>query len=263
MTAIFLNTCDKNQDVCKYFLIAFEKYWSNNSLTKFAGVNYHDNDVKQYGFVPVKSSQSNWKEETLFQLKQIKIIAPEITNLIVFLDDFILSTAVDNQKILELVNNIKNEDIKYIRLKCVEEGFFYKILNYLTKKIKWGCTKGIRIRNNHPYYSSLQVAIWDIDYLIMCVQECSSIWDFETSKPYHLPHYSVYNNLLNYRHIVEKGQWEIDANSYCKNYLGFFVQGKRPIRNLSFIEQLRFHTRKPVFFIFGYLIVKLKLFYKK
>ena len=255
-TAIFLNTCDKNQDVCEYFLTAFDRYWKDNQLIKIAGTNKLDINLKKHGFYIVSSKPTNWKQETISQLKEVKCKFPDISYVLLFLDDFILNKKVDNERILEILNNLNNE--KYIRLKVVEEGLFMKINNFFSKRKLWRNSKGIEIRDSHPYYSSLQVAIWDIDYLIFCVENSMSIWDFETPKPYHSKHYAVTKNYFSYRHIVEKGEWDVGVENYCKKYVDFFNRGNRPQKKRKLIDSIILSIKNILFKLFGYMFMKIR-----
>ena len=63
-----------------------------------------------------------------------------------------------------------------------------------------------KISKKYPYYTSLQVTIWDIDYLIDCLKNNINIWEFERLKSKY-NHYAVKNTVIKYRHVVEKGKW--------------------------------------------------------
>ena len=57
-----------------------------------------------------------------------------------------------------------------------------------------------KIRENYPYYSSLQISLWDIDYFIKNISNCKSIWHFErqqlTKNHYHIKKIFFIINIL-------------------------------------------------------------------
>jgi hypothetical protein len=252
-TAIFVVSCDKSRDILTHFSIGFNRYWKDNFLPIFVGSNnYQDLEgFEQAQFI--QSPRSNWKTETLLQLNFIKKNDPNISNIILILDDFILNKNVDINRLKSLIVAVEEKKIKYLRLKTLEEGLFFKVTQFFFKTNLVDDEHIFKIRNSHPYYSSLQIAIWDIDHLISLLNSCSDIWDFELQKPDLCEHFSVVNNLLNYKHIVEKGLWESYAEDYCKKYLGFFHKGERGIQVASLFKQSKLLIKRLKFYFFGYL----------
>lgn len=252
-TAIFVVSCDKSRDVLSHFSIGFNRYWKDNFLPIYIGSNsYQDFE----GFEQAKFIQcprSNWKTETLSQLDSIRKVDPNISNIILILDDFILSENVDTNRLKSVIFAVEEKKIKYLRLKRLEDGLFYKVAQFFSKTNLVDEEYIFKVRNSHPYYSSLQIAIWDINHLISQLNSCSDIWDFELQKPHLSEHFSVVNNLLNYKHIVEKGLWESYAESYCTKYLGFFQNGERGTHGVSLFKQSKSLIKKVKFYFFGYL----------
>lgn len=252
-TAVFVVSCDKSRDILSHFSIGYNLYWKDNFLPIFVGSNdYQDLEgFEQAKFI--QAPRSNWKTETLFQLNVIKNCEPNISNIILILDDFILNKNVDINRIKSLIAAVEVNKIKYLRFKRLEEGLFYKVVQYFSKIDLNEGGSIFKIRNSHPYYSSLQIAIWDIDYLISVLNSCSDIWDFELQKPHLSEHFSVVNNLINYKHIVEKGLWESYAESYCRKYIGFFHKGARGVNSKSLLSQAISVFKRLKFYFCGYL----------
>ena len=66
-TCIFINSCDKTHDAAEYFLKSFDKFIINNYYEIFIGIN--KNIIKNITLNYLHSPYSNWKNETLYQLK--------------------------------------------------------------------------------------------------------------------------------------------------------------------------------------------------
>lgn len=252
---VFVMSCDKTVDVAKHFIHGLEKYWAEIDFPVFFGTNGAKSHLEstQFEFIPVNGEIGGWKNETLAQMSEIKEQRPELTHMIVILDDFIFYDKVNARGLREKVIEALKNNWSYLKLKQLEEGFFFRFINFLRPK-----ASVFKIRRNHPYYSSLQIALWDIDYLRGCIEQCKSIWEFEHYNQWHRPHYSVKDSLFKYRHLVEKGEWEVDSEEFCKQSIEFFEPGNRPVRSLSGLARAKFLLRKPIFFLFGYTIVRLK-----
>ena len=112
------------------------------------------------------------------------------------------------QDIYPLLKEFDLKNIKYLCLKKMDESLLIKLLNSFKEKSAIN-----KIRNNYPYYTSLQIALWNIDYLILNIEKCSSIWNFERQQ-LSKSHYQVRDNIFHYIHIVEKGEWNYGTKRY-------------------------------------------------
>lgn len=226
-TAIFIMSCDKTRDVLEHFIKGFNLYWKDNSLKIYLGSNDlpQPNDFKNSILLSVPNS--NWKNETIDQLVLLQKLDPDLTHVLVILDDFILSNNVDNLRLNNILSSGQFDKIKYLRLKRLEEGIFKKIVQLFLIDKKYTVDKVFKIRKNHPYYSSLQIAIWDINYLKSCIINTDNIWNFELQNLNNEIHYSILSNIFSYKHIVEKGKWEPYAKKYCNKYIKYFNPNKR------------------------------------
>ena len=70
-------------------------------------------------------------------------------------------------------------------------------------------------------------------------------------------HYQVRTNLFHYKHVVEKGEWNYGSLNYIEKYVTDFKPGDRKFRNSLFGFQI-FYFKKIIFFIFGFLIMRLR-----
>jgi len=255
-TAIFIISCDKTRDVLNHFVLSFNKYWKNQTLPIYLSTNDFREPDNFNNITLISAPKSNWKTETLSQLYSIKYNNPDITHLLVMLDDFILNDYVNNEYLFNLISFVETKKIQYLRLKRLEDCFFYKLTQEIKSVNIASGEKIFKIRKSHPYYSSLQIALWDIDHLISILNNIDNIWDFELQQKTNYIHYSVVENLFSYKHVVEKGKWETYAKKYCIKYISYFNQGNRVIQKSNLIKDLFFILKKIKFFLFGYLFSK-------
>jgi hypothetical protein len=250
---IFIVSCDKTRDVLLHFIKGFNIYWSDNVLPVFLGTNDHPLPADFEKATLLSVPKSNWKQETLDQICLLQKKDSSLTHVIVMLDDFILNRIVDNQRILNLINSNEINNIKYLRLKRLEEGIYRIILQFIFTPKQKISEKVFKIRKSHPYFSSLQIAIWDIAYFKSCVSKSENIWQFELQKSLDFDHFSVCNNVFHYRHIVEKGKWESYSSKYCKKYISFFNEGSREFHSNSYIFRIKKFLIRLKFYFLGYL----------
>jgi hypothetical protein len=260
--AVYVMSCDKTADVASIFVQSFRNYWAACSYKIFFGINRIDNHLKNFPAELIKCEPSNWRKETLVQIDTIRNSEKQVSHLLVFLDDFIFSKNVDPSLLDSFLDDVVAHDIKYMGLIPNGDSVIAKAFlkgEKITIKPGICCHK---IRKNHPYYTSLQVALWDINYLYDCVERSSGIWNFETLHS-DVPHYAVNKKIMHYKHIVEKGEWDFNAKSYCERNLGFFLPGNRKFRERSLKKVIRHQISKYILFpIFGYLFLQIRTKYK-
>jgi hypothetical protein len=252
-TVVFVVSCEKTVDVLEHFFLGFQLYCKNVDFPIYVGCNHVPSDSKFSGIQFISAPKSNWKDETIFQLKALKIENPNVSNVILILDDFIIKKNLDFERLKSIVEFVENNQLKYLRIKRLEGSIINLFSQYL-RKIPINKDDNIfEIPKSHPYYSSLQIAIWEYDYLISSLQKCKNIWDFELQSDSLFNHYSIYKDVFSYRHIVEKGKWEIYAKSYCEKYIGFFNVGERSTRNVNLLGSVYNMLRRLKFMFLGYL----------
>ena len=248
--AIFVMSCDDTSDVCKHFIKAYKKK-TNFNYKVFIGTNKNFKNSKLLDAVPLPVTKSGWKNETIAQLKMIKKKYPRIKKILIFLDDFIIREFNDNGDLEYYVREAFKKDLCYLMFRRIKTNFFNNFINYplIRKKI-------YKVPKSNPYQCSLQVAIWDINYLLKKLDNNKSIWDFERQKS-SKNHYFVSLSPLKYLHVVEKGKWLFYAKSVCIKSCGYFKQGSREVlQSNSFIIK-RIITRILIF-LFGEIFVKKK-----
>jgi hypothetical protein len=237
-------------------LSSFFKYVDINNFIIYIGCDLSQN-FPRVKFI--ETPPSNWKNETIFQLKKIKETNPENPFVLILLDDFVLNKELDTNGLNDILNEIYKKGIKYLVLKPTYENIFYKFKNYCISKKLFNNLEYYPVRINHPYYYSLQSAFWDINYLIDSIERCENIWNFETLNYNGVKHYSLASTFLSYKHIVEKGKWDFSTKKYCENYIGFFNPGEREFRKFTIPSFLKHFLSKYIIFpIFGYFFLRLR-----
>lgn len=250
-------SCEKTKDVAKHMLHSLEKFSTRNDYSIFIGCDSND-ELDESLFNYIQTPQKNWKTETLYQLERIKILNPNLKYILLLLDDFIFKSVIDITLLENLFKSVKEKEIKYLMLKPTSDNFLNHFVNSIKAVPLTKSTNFYKVRKNHPYYFSLQAAIWDIDYLIENVKKCDDIWAFENMKLTNVNHYALTEPALNYQHIVEKGEWDFNAKEICLNSIGYFEPGNRKFRTKNFYILFLLYIRNISFFIFGYSIMQLK-----
>lgn len=254
-------SCEKTKDVAFHMLTSLFKYDHENKLSIYIGCDI--SSLKpNFNYQYLETPQNNWKAETISQLEKIKDMNPNMTHILLLLDDFIVSSNIDIISLSKLQIEVEKYKIKYLMLKPTDDCFFNKILDYLNSFSFVNAIRVYKIRKSHPYYFSLQASFWDIDYLIQNIKESDNIWSFENLKYKNENHLAVIKPVIKYKHIVEKGEWDFRAKSICLKTIGFFKPGLRRNREISFFIFISVFFKKLSFFLLGYSIMQLKRNFK-
>lgn len=250
-TPILICSCTSTYDVALHTLASFKKNFNNSDFHIYLGANHNQVNVDWPEQFVLRVPRSNWKDETIEQIKQLNTRCPG-ADLILFLDDFILINSVNQNSLKNFLAIFKSNDMVYLRLTPFESSYAYKIY---TRLINLGKLFLI-VPKNHPYYSSLQVSIWNRSYLIKLLVQCKNIWDFENLCIPNTTHYCVTEAIFKYKHVVEKGRWLNYASRICIKNSGFFNPGTRSFCKISYVfhKNVRFFS----FIFFGYFIMRLK-----
>lgn len=159
---------DGYKDVWDIDIHLLNKYWSNRPKTYLATsvLRPEYNDVE---IIPAGEG-SEWSRKAYNALKVIKT-----RYVLLLLEDFFVSSPVDNALILDSLQLIKDNDIK-----------FYQVLVQLIKS-SW--EKGDSFQGNKhikiiphdkKYPINLQAAIWDREFLLETIGEGNyNAWQFE------------------------------------------------------------------------------------
>jgi hypothetical protein len=250
-------SCEKTKDIAKYMMSTLFLFDEDRKIITYIGCEI-DLFAKNQNYKYIATPQTDWKRETIFQLEVIKKANPNLKNILLLLDDFMISSSINTVLLADVKLEMEKKDIKYLMIKPTYDSFIQKIFDF-SRTFKLVSSVSIyKVRRGHPYYFSLQACIWDIDYLIENIASSKSIWDFENMVPKNEVHYAVSKPLLNYKHIVEKGEWDFSAKRICINTLGYFEAGVRKSRDKKFPIIFMTNIKKISFFFFGYTFLKIK-----
>jgi hypothetical protein len=264
-TNFLVCTCEKTKDVAFHMLTSFFQSIDPLMYLKiYLGTSIVDlGDFNSSKIQVIKTPQSNWKDETIFQLKYLKIHDPSCQYIVLLLDDFIFNARIDRTAINDLIVYMKNEEIKYLSLKPSFDSIFLKVVDFFKSTKIFKNIFIYKIRNSHPYYYSLQAAIWNIDYLLDSLERCENIWHFENMNPSNESHFALISKILDYTHIVEKGEWDFQACDLCRNSIGFFNPGNRKFRNSTLKSRFLVNVKSVFFLIFGYFFLRIRILLNK
>jgi len=157
-----------------------------------------------------------------------------------------------------LIEIFKNEKIDYLRLVNIKTslimGFIYKLVQF-NKPI-------YRLSKFSPYYSSLQISIWERNHLLKSLKLAKNIWQFEELYIPFSKHYVSTKNIISYRHMVEKSKWLYyafnDIRRLKNEYHGQREISKKFTHNYILINSFKFKIFGYTFFNFKRLTIFLK-----
>ena len=248
---IFVTSFEDSLDCEKYFELSLLKYWPDCPYKLYLANNAEGRSNYSGQFPLISAPRSDWKGETQHQLMILKERHPECSHVLMMLDDFVFGSTVNTSMISAVQDLACRNELNYVRLRKVESSFIGSLV--LKKDDSGLCL----VPQRHPYYSSLQCAIWKIDHLLELLDRCGSIWNFEEQVG-DFGHRSTGRTLLHYQHIVEKGMWDTSAEAWCVKTLGFFEPGDRETIRRSSMIRMKIMVSKISFFIFGYTLSRLR-----
>jgi len=193
---VFICSSDNRLDIFDRVLPSVLKYWPDCPYPLYVGLNTKNKSWARVSSLVAEPSE--WRTEVLEQISQI----PE-THVIVILDDYLFLQSVDQQRLAELVTRAISLNLPYLRLLPLRRSLSQRLIRSRTRS-----TDGIQsIHSRRPFYSGLQIAIWNKEHFASLLKLPGSIWDFEHQQP-GIPHYVITDSPpITYRHLVEKGRW--------------------------------------------------------
>ena len=243
---VFVCSSDNTFDVFSLMSENISKNWPVNDVDIYVGLN---SEIAKAPFHVVSAVPAGWMTELECQ---IKALSEQYQYIILLLDDFFFYNKVGFEDLTILINEVKERNIDYLRLKPQERSGIGKMFLYVSQMLR-GQSIITKLSYSEPYYSSLQVAIWKRPYLLNLLSQGGSIWEFEHRVVKDSVHYAVTHPVLRYEHLVEKGKWFKYAPAIldCESLSEFEKRG--------FDDSVIQHSRrykKIKFFIFGYVVFK-------
>jgi|APSaa5957512535_1039671.scaffolds.fasta_scaffold07399_1 hypothetical protein len=242
----FICSSDNTHDV--FDLVFLKNTSAFNSWKKeiFVGSNVVNNNSP---FVTISAPLlGGWREELLYQITELKK-KKSAQYVFLLLDDFYFFEPISYKAITKHALYTSKNDLDYLRLVKPRRSFLVTLCNIFSLRKQQYTSLGL----NEPYYTSLQPAIWKIDYLIKLLSSSCNIWEFEHLTYQHSKHAAVTKEFLSFTHLVEKGRWLPKAFAFIDSSF-HKIMHKRGIHQYSFFE--RPLVTKIKFYIFGYFILK-------
>lgn len=197
---IFISSSDNTFDVFSLVSLSITKNWAVEDFDLYVGLN---NKVAEQPFHTISSPVSGWRTE-LFH--QINGLPDRFHYVILILDDFYFYEKIRTNEIKDLLKKVKERQMDYLRLKPLERSVLGMLFLFL-RNCKSDDNSVIELAEDEPYYSSLQVAIWNRTHLLNMLMQSGSIWEFELSVIAGSAHYATVREPVHYSHLVEKGRW--------------------------------------------------------
>ena len=227
-------SCSKTRFVRDYCLASLKKCGVIESQL-FVTLDDH-NDVLSYG-IPIVTGGNGFIQDTI---QAIEMLKNKYTHVILILNDFIFTSVSSNQ-----ILNLFSDNINYDYVRLTPSEYVRSFSREFIKDVPF----------DHPYYSSLQVAFWRIDYLIDVLKTSDNIWDVEKQK-INRTHKYVSNPLMHYKHVVEKGEWDRRAKQIIDNAGFRFNSNGISHQYISFTQKIKSYITKIILMIFGYRLLK-------
>lgn len=244
---VFVSSSDNTADVFGLIGPNIYQAWKDVGLTLFVGTN---TKIATDGFQAVYAKVSDWSHELH---EQLEVLGRSYKWVILILDDFHFSKAVEQKFIAKQLMFVSEMQPDYLRLISLKRSFCIRLLKLLCLTCRSKPPR--RLSRSEPYYSALQVAVWNIEYLKSRLLNCSDIWGFEEAIPSNSQHYCVNTSPLKYQHLVEKGRWLPQAPSV----IGTHTRTLFKQRGFVTAEwRIRHSMRRVLFFLFGYSSYKIK-----
>lgn len=203
---VYICSSDNRLDILDRVLPSVLKFWPDCPYPIYVGLNTRNKKWERV--TPLVAEPSEWRTEVLEQIGQI----PE-THLIVILDDFLFQDRVDQLRLSQLVRCAIDHELQYLRLLPLRQSLSQRLIRSRTRS-----TDDIQsIPPRRPFFSGLQIALWEKKHFASLLRLRGSIWDFEHRQLQGIPHHVIAADPpIKYRHLVEKGRWLPYAESLLK-----------------------------------------------
>ncbi len=245
---VLVASCDNTFDVFERVAPAWRKFWHDCPYPKFVGLNSERGTLE--GFEVVLAPVGGWRKELATQVRQLPY-----EYVLLFLDDFLLLGSVATGRVAEFVDRGVSARLDYLRMIPISRSLLSEFWHRLTRLA--GGDSVEEIPNGHPYYSSLQVALWRKEHLLDLLGLEGSIWEFEHQAITGRAHYAAVRRTgLRYLHVVEKGRWLPAAKHLFSKASLTFEPGSRAAEPAS--REVHFLVGKVKFLVFGYAWLRLK-----
>lgn len=223
--AVVLCSSDNTADVARQVVPSFARHWPDCPYPRFVVFSTAAARFDCAGWRRVDAdSAAGWREELRNGLDRL---GDQYEYLLLFLDDFLLVDHVESARLQRLVAQAQQVGADYLRLVPMQRSIW---MRYLRRG-----SRMIRIPDDEPYYSSLQLALWRRSHLLEMLRQPGSIWDFEHQRTPAGAHFAICEAPpCRYLHVVEKGRWMPYAPKLFAAARLPFVAGGRPLLGATY-----------------------------
>lgn len=226
---------DGYRDVWPYFFQAFTKYWGNCKYDKYLINNKAQIEYENFKVINT-GEEKNWCYRAKKGIEEVNS-----KYVLLLLEDYLIGSKVNNFNIIDAMNFIKDNDVRYFR-----------ITNIPHTRIKKEKNKAVYpIYENEEYGVNLQASIWNKKYLMEILDKVEgSAWDFEMyflkeavngrNQPRNGCYVSI-QNIIDIHNGVLKGKWFPNTIKYFSKK-GILINTKERDR-LSIVEVLNYNIR--------------------
>jgi len=234
---VFVCSSDSRKDILERVLPSLLKYWPDCPYPIYVGLNaISDISPKVTTLV---AQRSEWRTETLEQVAQMTE-----SHLIVVLDDFLFCGPVNQSRLSILISEVVASNLSYLRLLPLRKSIFERSFNFgrVAPAVDIHA-----INKRRPFYSSLQIAIWNKAHFLSLLRLRGSVWEFEHQKATGTVHYCITARPpISYIHLVEKGRWLPYARSLLRQAglptdIGTRPSWRRWAHLRRLVDEVRFH----------------------
>lgn len=202
--SIVVVSCDSYKDIVNQYIKFFQTNWTDCKYPIYVAME--DLTIDNNSVISVKcGSESTWTERAI---KAIKLAESQL--ILLSVDDLFISEKVDSESFCEIIEFIKQHNIKYYRIPVFKPSGKTKKLYLDSKNVEM-------IESNKRYNVSIGTAIWDRNELLRILGDGTmSAWDLENyfinraekAKPGYLDGYVSDSRLLLHSvHMIKSGKW--------------------------------------------------------
>ncbi|MEI7934483.1 MAG: hypothetical protein WCH30_05445 [Chlorobiaceae bacterium] len=194
--AVLVNSCDKYSDIWPVFFQLFFKYWPDCPYPVFLGSNektYNDPRVTTLCVGPDKS----WADST-----QAMVALLPATNILWFLDDYLLWETVSTSKVTDLYERFLKLEANYLRMS--PDGGSDQLKRIIDDTL-------LELLPGVEYRSSLDNAFWNREMFLNLLKTGESPWDMESAGSRRSDQfngfYATRSNIFQRTNGLERGKW--------------------------------------------------------
>jgi hypothetical protein len=230
-------------DVLLRVLPSISKFWPDCPYPIFVGLN--SNHFVAQNVTTLVARPTEWRHECLEHIGQISA-----THLIVLLDDFLFQKPVEQDRLAGVLDHALKSNIPYLRLVPLGKSVLARLFNSAAGRSDLGIHP---ITEARPFYSGLQISLWDKAHFRSLLEKRGSIWDFEHHRMSGVTHYAINGRApISYSHLVHKGRWLPYARTLLRRAGLSTDLGARPVWPKWMNALLAFDKARLL--VFGYAI---------